>query len=252
MFKKVLMSTALLSCLVACSQKPVINKVNLIPVKSSELQTPINQGYNSRMVGHNAEWAKFGLRVSAGCPLNYETMKVERNTFDMPIFEGHGYMDMVYKKNGYSIYVQPTLIENYQNKYHVNMVVSLKSDNLSNGYVFSKEIQLPNNSIDGSGLPVSTPLWRFDIASGVTCEMQATVLPSSGSMSRKIWNGGVGSNEFNGGSKQLGTPLSMENNGGTISDVMSSGNGYSGTTARSPSFHDPFNVDQGGMGKMVR
>lgn len=254
MVKKLLQSTVLFSLLAfaSCSSKPVINHVNLIPVQTSTIQQSINQGYNSRMVGHNAEWSKYALRISTGCPLDYSTMKVDRQTFDTPVFNGNGYIDMVYNKGGYTVYVQPTLIENYQNIYHINMLVSMQSRGANTGYVFTKKITFPSNDSGGYKLPITTPLWRFDIASGVTCEMQATVLPSSGTMSRRIWNDGVGSNEFGNGERQLGKALSMENDGGTIADVMENGGNANGMASRSPTFHDPFNVNQGGMGEMVR
>lgn len=237
----------------ACSQpETIINRVPLVDTHTARLQESINKGFTSPYEDHASEWSKYAIRITSGCPIDLKDLSVDTNSFEMPVFEGNGHMVKHFMNGSYSLYVQPTYRKDYQNIEHVNLKVDVAYKTSAPEYIFSKDMQIPEGTL-GQGLPQTYSLWRFKTSHGALCQLQATILPSSGTLSKAIWFEGVGTDSYRHiRSGAFGNQLPQESGGETLSDVMHHSGGGSGYIYRSPDFHDPFNVDQGGMGPMAR
>lgn len=243
-----LSATCALFTLTACAEQKVIhNPVPLLPVQQGYKQKEIRQGYTDQMENHGSEWARYALRVTLGCPINLNDLSSPLRTIDVPVFEGKGHTFNLFDQGQYAIYLSPQIRQDYTEIDHILLKASVAYPTRSSEVIFNKDLTLPPGT-DGYNLP-TYPVWRFR-ANNVLCSMQVQVLPSSGAMSRRIWNDGLGKARGRSSTAGVGNPLPLEKGGSNITDVMHGGN--TSRVSHDLDFHDPFNTNLGGYGPLAR
>ena len=240
----------------SADKKTIYHGVPLEYAKQGYHQTPVSQGYESRIVNNGSEWARYAMQVQIACSPNLEPSLSGSNTITLPVNEGAGHLMPVYhdRNGGGEIWMKPVLRRNFKDEVdeHLLLGVSITHPSGNAETVANMEIAFPKDLADNKTASTNPEkaVATMRLTSGDYCKFAVSVLPSNGAFSRKLWNEGVGRPEKQSAAGGFGIALPGETDGSTLADVM---HGVNNTArAHNPDFHDPFDVNRGGFGPVAR